>query len=247
MNFKDKVVLVTGSSRSIGKATALAFGKEGASVVINYKSSKEEAEKVKEEVLNFGGKAITIGADVTKEDQVEQMINTTIQTFGKIDILVNNAGFYKDSTVWKMDNAIWDDVLKVNLYGTFYCTKHAVKYMRTQSWGRIINISSVVGQIGIFGTANYSAAKAGLFGFTKAVAKEVATKGITINALTLGYFDTGMLRRLPEDVQKRILEQIPMNRWGKLDEVTETIKFLASNGAGYITGQVIHMNGGYYM
>ena len=247
MRFQGKVVLVTGSSRSIGRATALAFGKEGASVVINYLTNKDEANTVKAEIEQNGGKAITIGADVSKEKQVETMINETIAQFNRIDILVNNAGFYKDSTVWKMSDEIWEEVLKVNLYGTFYCTKHAIKHMRDQSWGRVINISSVVGQTGVFGTANYSAAKAGLFGFTKAVSKEVATKGITVNVLTLGYFDTGMLKRLSPEVQAIILKQIPMGRWGKLNEITQPILFLASEDAAYITGQVIHINGGYYM
>ena len=247
MRFKDKVVIVTGSSRGIGRAVALAFGKEGATVVVNFKSSKEAAEQVRDQITASGGVSIVLCADVTNEGQIEKMMKTVKETYGRIDILVNNVGFYSDSTVWKMPSDVWEEVLKVNLTGTFHCTKHVLKYMREQAWGRIINISSVVGQVGVFGTANYSAAKAGLFGFTKAVAKEVAQKGITVNTLTLGYFESGMLLRLAEQVQKKILEGIPMNRWGRLEEVAEPALFLASDGASYITGQVIHVNGGYYM
>jgi len=247
MRFKDKVVIVTGSSRGIGRAIALAFGREGAAVVVNYKSSKEAAEQVRDQIMAGGGKSIALRADVTDEGQIAQLMKTAQETYGRIDVLVNNVGFYNDSTVWKMPDEVWEEVLKVNLTGTFHCTKHALKYMREQAWGRIINISSVVGQVGVFGTSNYSAAKAGLFGFTKAVAKEVAQKGITVNTVTLGYFETGMLLRLPEQVQKRILEGIPLGRWGRLEEVAEPVLFLASDGAAYITGQVIHVNGGCYM
>jgi len=247
MRFKDRVVVVTGSSRGIGRAVALSFGKEGAAVVVNYKTSRESAEEVKESILAAGGRAIAVQADVTDDRQTEQMMRTAFETFGRIDILVNNVGFYNDSTVWKMPDEVWQEVINVNLTGTFHCTKHALKYMREQGSGRIINISSVVGQVGVFGTSNYSAAKAGLFGFTKAVAKEVAQKGITVNTLTLGYFETGMLLRLAEPVQKKILEGIPLGRWGRLEEVTEPVMFLASDGASYITGQVVHVNGGCYM
>ena len=175
------------------------------------------------------------------------MVNKTLEEFGRIDILINNAGFYRDSTVWKMSEEVWDEVIDINLKGTFNCTNSVINHMRKQEFGRIISISSVVGQIGVFGTSNYSAAKAGLFGFSKAVAKEVANKNITVNVLTLGYFDIGMLRRLSESTQETILKQIPMKRFGKLEEVNATALFIASEGASYLTGQVIHLNGGYYM
>ena len=247
MRFKNRVVIVTGSSRGIGKSLALAFAKEGADVVINYVNNEEKAKEVVELIKSTGQKSFAARADVRNIEEVQNLVNQTIEKFGKIDILINNAGFYRDSTVWKMSEDIWDEVVDINLKGTFNCTKAVVNHMRKQNYGRIINISSVVGQIGVFGTSNYSAAKAGLFGFTKAVAKEVANKGITVNALTFGYFDIGMLRRLPEDIQKMILAQIPMGRFGKLEEANETALFIASEGASYLTGQVIHLNGGYYM
>jgi len=247
MRFKNKVVIITGSSRGIGKSLALAFGKEGAKVVVNYVNSKELANEVVKSIKDMGSESFSIKADVRKSDEVKNMVGETLEKFGKIDILINNAGFYRDSTVWKMSEEIWDEVIDINLKGTFNCTNSVINHMREQKYGRIISISSVVGQIGVFGTSNYSAAKAGLFGFSKAVAKEVANKNITVNVLTLGYFDVGMLRRLSENTQETILKQIPMGRFGKLEEVNEVTLFIASEGASYLTGQVIHLNGGYYM
>jgi len=247
MRFKNRVVIITGSSRGIGKSLALAFGKEGAKVVVNYVKSKELADEVVKSIKDMGSESFSIKADVRKSDEVKKMVDETIEKFGKIDVLINNAGFYRDSTVWKMSEEIWDEVIDINLKGTFNCTNAVINHMRKQEFGRIISISSVVGQIGVFGTSNYSAAKAGLFGFSKAVAKEVANKNITVNVLTLGYFDVGMLRRLSEATQETILKQIPMGRFGKLEEVNEFALFVASEEASYLTGQVIHLNGGYYM
>ncbi len=247
MNLADKVAIITGSSRGLGKSIALTLAKEKCNVVVNYIKNKDAAEDVVNKIRSMGSKAISIQADVSDEEQVQNMIERTIEEFVKIDILVNNAAVYEDSTVWKMDKDIWSNVINVDLTGVFNCTKHAIKPMREQGWGRIIMIASVVGQIGVFGTSNYTAAKAGIIGFSKAVAKEVARKGITVNTLSLGYFDIGMLKRLPEDVQAMILKQIPMGRWGKPEEVGKTILFLTSDDAAYITGQVINLNGGYYM
>ena len=191
--------------------------------------------------------AIAVQADVGDIVQVDKMFQKLITEYGRIDILINNAAIYEDSTVWNMSPEIWEKVIRNDLTSVFNCTKFATKYMREQRNGRIINISSVVGLTGVFGTANYAAAKAGIFGLTKTVAKEVATRNITVNALTFGYFEAGMLVRLPEDVQEFILKQIPMRRWGKPNEAVQTAMFLASEGAGYITGQIINVNGGYYM
>ena len=247
MRFKNQVALVTGSSRGIGKSVALAFAKEGANVVVNYNNKKDLAEEVVESIKAMGCHAFAIKSNVRDFNQVENMVEKTLNEFGKIDILVNNAGYYKDSTVWKMTDEVWEDVIGVNLKGTFNCTKAVTKNMREQEYGRIINISSVVGQVGVFGTSNYSAAKSGLFGFTKAVAREVIKKNITVNTLALGYFDTGMMKRLPKKVQDSIIQQIPIGRVGNTDEVGHTVLFLASRASSYLTGQVMHLNGGYYM
>jgi 3-oxoacyl-[acyl-carrier protein] reductase len=247
MRFQGKNVLVSGSSRGIGAVLVRAFACEGANVGINYRISESEAKKLHDELAAGGRSSILLKADVTVESDVRSMVAKFEARFGAIDILVNNAGYYEDSTVWKMDEEKWDRVIDVNLKGAFLCTKHALPNMRKKGFGRIVSISSVVGQVGVFGTSNYSAAKAGLFGFTKAVAREVVKSGVTVNCLTLGYFDAGMLQRLPPDVQKVILAQIPLGRWGRMDEIVEPVFFLCTPGAGYITGQVIHDNGGYYM
>jgi len=244
---KGKVAVVTGGSRGIGRALVLAYAKEGAAVIVNYVRNREKAQEVAAQVEQFGSQSLAVQADVTREDQVRALTSRALKTFGKIDILVNNAGHYEDAAVWKMEEAAWDRVLDVNLKGTFLCTKAVAPTMRERNYGRILNISSVVGQIGIFGTSNYTAAKAGVLGFTKTVAKELVSKGITVNALALGYFDTGMFRALPPEVQEKIVAEIPVGRPGTMDEVTEPALFLTSDGASYITGQVLHLNGGYYM
>ena len=247
MKFKDTVVLITGSSRGLGREMALGFAKEQAKVIINYRSSEKKARELTQMINDNWNHSIAIKADVGDITEVEGMFNRIISEYGKIDILINNAAIYEDSTIWNMSSEIWDKVIRSDLTSVFNCTKYATKYMREQRHGRIINISSVVGLTGVFGTCNYAAAKAGIFGLTKTVAKEVATRNITVNALTLGYFEEGMLVRLPEDTQDYILKQIPMKRWGKPSEVVHTAMFLASEEAGYITGQIINVNGGYYM
>jgi len=247
MRFKDMTVVVTGGARGIGRGISLAFGKEGANVTINYNSSEEAAREVASEIEAAGGKALLFKGSVSDHDLMKEMMAKTKESFGSLDILINNAAIYEDSVVWKMEKDVWDRVIDIDLTGPFNCTKHALPYMRETGFGRIINISSVVGQIGTFGTSNYSAAKAGLFGLTKAVAKETARKDITANCMALGFIDVGMLKALPENIQDGVLKQIPMNRFGKVEEVAKTAQFLASSDAAYITGQVIHVNGGYYM
>lgn len=247
MKAENKVVLVTGSSRGIGKSIALAFGKNNFNVVVNFKKNIDMATKVVKEITKSGGSAFYYCADITKPEEVNRMIDRIILAHGRIDVLINNAGIHDDNVIWNMSDYVWDRVLNVNLTGAFYCMRTAIKHMREQGYGRIINISSVVGQVGIAGTSNYSSSKAGLFGLTKAVAKEVARSCITVNALTLGYFDSGMFNRLSKEIQADIISRIPMGRVGTVKEVTDTILFLCSESAGYITGQTIHLNGGYYM
>ena len=247
MKFKNKVALVTGSSRGLGREIARGFAREGASVVINYNSSEKQAQELGKTLEENGTQCLVIKADVGNIAEVEAMFEEVMAHFRRVDILVNNAGLYHDSPVWKMDMDVWEDVLKTDLTSVFNCTKFATKFMRQQEFGRIINISSVIGQVGSFGTSNYAAAKAGIFGFSKSVAREVARKNITINSLALGFIEIGMLLKLSAEIRETILKQIPMKRWGKPLEVVETILFLASKEAGYITGQVISINGGYYL
>mgnify|MGYP001216709695 CR=1 FL=1 len=247
MKFDNKVVLITGSSRGLGRQIALDFAKKNAKVVINYNNSSDKAIALSKELRRTFNDSIAIKADVGNEEEVNNMFDQIISRFGRIDILVNNAAIYEDSTVWNMDKEVWNKVISIGLTGVFNCTKMATKYMRKNGFGRIINISSVVGLIGVFGTSNYSAAKSGVFGLTKTVAKEVATKNITVNALTLGYFDEGMMTRLPKKIQDDIIERIPMKRLGKPEEVSYAVMFLSSDQSAYITGQIINLNGGFYM
>lgn len=247
MILQGKVALITGSSRGIGRAIALCLAEEGADITVNYLLTKQLALETVDAIQSMGCNALAVQADVSDYNQVEEMVNRTLKKFHRLDILVNCAGVNRDSTLGKMSSEIWEKVLTVNLTGTFNCTKAVIDHMKEQRSGRVINISSVVGQVGVIGASNYAAAKAGIFGFTKAVAKEVALKGITVNALSLGYFDIGMLQRLPQDIQQHILRQIPMGRFGRVEEVTQVVLFLVSNASSYITGQVIHVNGGFYM
>jgi len=247
MRLKDKVCIVTGGSRGIGKGIATAFAKEGAKIIINYRSKRDVARETRNEIRQYCTEVEIVKADVSKEEEVVEMVKKTKDRFGTIDILVNNAGTYEDRVIWKMDKNIWDEVISTNLTGVFLCTKHVVPLMREKGWGRIINISSVVGQIGTFGASNYAASKSGLFGFTKAVAKEVANKNITVNCVALGYIEAGMNLRLPEEIRQKVLQEIPMKRFGKVEEVAGPVVFLCTDEAAYITGQIIQINGGFYM
>jgi 3-oxoacyl-[acyl-carrier protein] reductase len=244
----DKVCIITGSSRGIGKEIATAFAREGANIVINFRSQEDAARETAEEIIEkYDAEVETVKADVSKEEQVVEIVERTMKRFGTVDILVNNAGVYKDSVVWKMDKNVWEEVVSTNLTGIFLCTKHVVPIMREKRWGRIVNISSVVGQIGLFGAGNYSASKSGLFGFTKTVAREVANRNITVNCVAFGYIEAGMNLRLSEEIRNKVMQEIPMRRFGKGEEVSGPIVFLCTKEAAYITGQTIHINGGYYM
>jgi 3-oxoacyl-[acyl-carrier protein] reductase len=243
----NKVALVTGSSRGIGRAIALELAKRGFSVVINNDGNPQEGLEVMNEINKIGQQAIYIQADVSDPDQVEEMIKKILNEFCRIDVLVNNAGVVMDKKLENMSIEQWNRVISVNLTGTFNCTKSVIKYMKEQGEGRIINIASVVGEIGNFGQSNYAASKGGVIAFTKTVAKEYAKDGILVNAIAPGFINTKILQNIPEKVMQKILDQIPLGRLGAPEEVAKLVCFLASNDANYITGQVININGGVYM
>jgi 3-oxoacyl-[acyl-carrier protein] reductase len=216
----------------------------GAKVALNYNASVDAAIEVRDSIASTGGEAMIIAGDVSDENQAEQTIKAVVREFGRIDILVNNAGIHRDRLLLRMTPDDFDQVLQVNLRGAFLCTKYVMPHLIRQHYGRVINMSSVVGLTGNPGQANYAAAKAGLIGFTKAVAREVASRNVTVNAVAPGYIATGMVEDLSEEQQKQILERIPMGRFGTSEDVAETILFLSSKGAGYLTGQVLTIDGG---
>jgi 3-oxoacyl-[acyl-carrier protein] reductase len=245
LDLQGKVAIITGSSRGIGKETALALGKQGAKVVVNYTNSKEAAEDVVKIIGESGSEAIAIKGDISKSEEVDHLIKSTLEHFGRIDILVNNAGITRDTLLLRMKLEDWQKVIDLNLTGVFLCTKAVIKTMVKQKSGRIINITSVAGLMGNPGQANYSAAKAGVIGFTKTVAKEVASRGITVNAVAPGFIETDMTHGLNND---EILKMIPLNRFGKPEEIAGMIGFLAGDpAAAYITGQVFNVDGGMVM
>lgn len=243
---QDQVAIITGSSRGIGKAAALALAAEGASVVVNYARSSEAADEVVAEITNAGGSAIALQADVSQEEQVDALVKATKDKFGRIDVLVNNAGITRDTLLLRMKPADWQAVIDLNLTGVFLCTRAVAKIMLKQRSGRIINISSVAGLMGNPGQANYSAAKAGVIGFTKTVAKEMAGRSVTVNAVAPGFIETDMTNELPNT--EEILKYIPLGRYGQVSEVAGLIRFLAADpAAAYITGQVMNVDGGMVM
>ncbi|XP_010682862.2 3-oxoacyl-[acyl-carrier-protein] reductase 4 [Beta vulgaris subsp. vulgaris] len=247
-NVEASVAIVTGASRGIGKATALALGKAGCKVLINYARSSKEAEEVAKEVEACGGQALTFGGDVSQEADVESMMKAAIDAWGTVDILVNNAGITRDGLLMRMKRAQWQDVIDLNLTGVYLCTQAAAKIMMKKKKGRIINITSVVGLIGNAGQANYSAAKAGVIGLTKSVAKEYGSRGINVNAIAPGFIASDMTAKLGEDIEKKLLNAIPLGRYGQPEEVAGLIEFLALHpAASYITGQVLTIDGGMVM
>ena len=244
-HLKDKVALVTGASRGIGKAAALALASQGAKIVVNYARSSNAAEATVQEIVKAGTEAIALQADVSQSAEVDDLIKQTLDKLGRIDVLVNNAGITKDTLLLRMKPEQWQAVIDLNLTGVFLCTKAVSKTMLKQRSGRIINIASVAGQMGNPGQANYSAAKAGVIGFTKTVAKELANRGITVNAVAPGFIETDMTEDLKSD---DIINFIPLGRYGKPEEVAGTIRFLAADpAAAYITGQVFNVDGGMVM
>ncbi len=244
---ENKTVLVTGGSRGIGKEIALKFAKQGYDVIINYVSDKTDTEELKKELEANGGKALIVKADVTNPEQIENLVKTAIETFGKIDVLVNNAGITKDNLLMRMSEEEFDKVIEVNLKGTYLMTKAVTKYMMKKRQGSIINLSSVVGVTGNAGQCNYAASKAGIIGFTKSVAKELASRNIRANAIAPGFIATDMTDVLSDEIKETIQNQIPLKRMGNAKEVAELAYFLGSEQSSYITGQVIHVDGGMVM
>ena len=244
LELKNKVVLVTGAARGIGRTIALEFAKEGANVVVN---DIMDGTPVAEEIKQMGREVIFLKANIADLREAEQLADKAVEKFGRIDVWINNAGITRDALIHKMTEENWNDVINVNLKGTFNCCKAAAKYMMEQKYGRIISVSSVVGQRGNIGQANYSASKAGIIGLTKTLALEFARYGdITVNAVAPGFVNTEMMRAIPEKIMQRIVESIPFHRLAEPDEVAHLIVYLASDKAKYITGQIVGINGGYY-
>jgi 3-oxoacyl-(acyl-carrier-protein) reductase len=247
MQLQGRTALVTGASRGIGRAIAIALAEEGADVAVNYVSSEAPARQVVERIQKMGRKAILAQADVSDYPDTYRMAQDILKEFGHVDILINNAGISSDKTFVKMDHASWRKVLAINLDGVFNCTKVLIDQMIKQNWGRVVNITSVIGQIGNFGQANYAASKAGVAAFTKSLAKELAAKGITVNAVAPGFTETEMVDAIPEKVRNKLLEQIPMRRFGKSEEVARACVYLCSRDGDYITGAELSINGGLFM
>ena len=246
-SLKNKVALVTGAGRGIGKEIAKTLASCGAFVIVNYNSSPEAAEQTVKEIIKQGGMAAPVQCDVSDFDACGKMMEMIINNYGHMDILVNNAGITKDGLLMKMSEEDFDKVLDTNLKGTFHTIRAALRQMIRQRSGRIINMASVVGVSGNAGQANYAASKAGVIGLTKTAAREVACRGITVNAVAPGFIETDMTEVLPEKIKEASAAQIPLGKFGKAEDVANAVAFLASEDAGYITGQVLHVDGGMVM
>ena len=246
MKLKGKIALVTGAAQGIGKAVALLLARHGADIVVS-DINLEKAEETAKEIESTGVNAMAVKVDVASLSDVERTVAAILEKFGKIDILVNNAGITRDKLILRMTEEDWDLVLKVNLKGTFNCTKAVVKHMAKQRSGKIVSIASVVGEMGNAGQVNYSASKAGVIGLTKTIAREFAQRGINVNAIAPGYIETPMTEVLPEKVKEELKRLIPMERLGKPEDVAEAVLFLVSEESNYITGHVLKVNGGIYM
>nr|WP_295972012.1 3-oxoacyl-[acyl-carrier-protein] reductase [uncultured Bacillus sp.] len=247
MKLAGKIALVTGASRGIGREIALELARQGANVVVNYAGSEKKAHEAVAEIQQMDREAFAVQCDVSNSEAVASMIKETIDHFGRLDILVNNAGITKDNLLMRMKEEEWDQVLNINLKGVFLCTKAVTRQMMKQRSGRIINISSVVGASGNPGQANYVAAKAGVIGLTKTSAKELAARGITVNAVAPGFITTEMTDQLTDDIKQEMLKAIPLAQFGEAKDIANAVAFLASDESRYITGQTIHVNGGMLM
>lgn len=244
MDLSDRVAIVTGSGRGIGRAISLRLAEAGASIIVNDVGDMAPAEEVAGEIRKLGQDSLVISADVTKSADVANLVDTVVEKYGKVDILVNNAGITRDQLIIRMSDDDWDKVLEVNLKSVFLCSKAVLRHMMKQRWGRIVNISSIVGLIGNPGQANYSSSKAGIIGLTRTIAKEVASRGITANAIAPGFIDTAMTQQLPEERRQALMDQVPLGFLGTPRDVAEAVAFLASEEARYITGQVLTVDGG---
>lgn len=245
-DLEGAVAVVTGASRGLGSAIADELGHGGAKVVVNYSRSKEPAEELAEHLKESGTEAVAVQADVSDAEQAEKLINETIEHFGQIDILVNNAGINRDKTLKKLEVDDWDEVIQVDLNSAFYTVRAALPHMIEHGSGKIINMSSFVGEAGNIGQANYAAAKAGLLGFTKTAAQELARYGITVNALCPGFIETDMVANIPEEAREKLLKTVPLGRFGKPEEIARAVRYLIVDG-DYITGQSLDINGGVYI
>jgi len=244
MNLANRVAIVTGGGRGIGQTIALKLAEVGATVVVNDIGEASPVGSVAEEIKAMGGQSLAVLADVSSSSDVARLVEETMAAYGKVDILVNNAGIARDQLIIRMSDEDWDKVLSVNLKSAFLCSRAVLRHMIKQRWGRIISIASIVGLVGNPGQANYASAKAGVIGFTRTVAKEVAARGITANAIAPGFIDTEMTQRLEEDWKQQIRKQIPLGYFGSPRDVAEAVAFLASEEARYITGQVLSVDGG---
>jgi len=246
MSLSGRVALVTGASQGIGKACAMKLAQSGASVAIAARN-REKLEEVVGQIAGVGGQAAAFIMDVADDDQIKSACRAAIERFGKVDILVNNAGITRDQLIMRMKRADWDAVLQTNLTSAYLCIQQVIGSMLKQRWGRIINITSIFGQIGQAGQANYAASKAGLIGLTMAVAREVASRNITCNAVAPGFIETAMTATLTDDLKQKAIKMIPLGRVGAVDDVASAVRFLASDEASYITGHVLNVNGGMFM
>ncbi len=247
MEFDGKVAIVTGASRGIGRTIAQELGAGGASVVVNYNRSAEAAEEVVAAIEANGGAAVAHQADVGDYEQAQGLVKFAIEHFDGLQILVNNAGITRDGLIMTMSEADWDDVMRTNLKSTFNCSKAAIRHMMRKRYGRIINITSVSGQMGNAGQTNYSASKAGQIGFTKSLAREVAPRNVTVNAVAAGYIETEIWDDVPEDMRERMTDMIPLGRKGTTDDIAQAVAYLASDAAAYVTGHVLTVDGGMAM